>query len=454
MVTAILPCIASNGPAKHASSSNDETNLQDREASAHFHQDSNYSEHDEDEETLVVNSDPSPPPNSFGYRQRGGASKLAGLVGTFTGCGAVFALVVLLPLPARFEKSGLSAPDSVKRSFYVVAVVSLVIAVFCFIGLRKLGGEKPGNWKATFRRFGQSRADESSDADRELGYCPASYWTQFKTSVCLGFTCANIGLAYIGGFVARASSVGISLFIPMYVNQYYRRNDLCGNDNSDVDAAGLGNIKQSCPKAYIAASILTGVSQLVALCTAPVLGYLSSRSHRYNTPLLLACLSGTIGYPLFVLLPSPKVEGNVPAFIAMILIGISQIGAIVCSLGLLGDEVLHRESIKDHATTMASSDNDEAISPLSQPTEEQAGLLSGYSNTNDDVGGQDLTIYKGSIAGVYSLFGGAGILILTKVGGLMSDKVHPASPFYILAGFNGLLLLSGLSITLSRMLRD
>lgn len=48
--------------------------------------------------------------------------------------------------------------------------------------------------------------------------------------------------------------------------------------------------------------------------------------------------------------------------------------------------------------------------------------------------------YKGSIAGVYSLAGAVGILGLTKVGGLAFDKVRPAAPFWMLAGFNAVLL--------------
>ncbi|EER39053.1 hypothetical protein HCDG_06997 [Histoplasma capsulatum H143] len=57
--------------------------------------------------------------------------------------------------------------------------------------------------------------------------------------------------------------------------------------------------------------------------------------------------------------------------------------------------------------------------------------------------GNNLVHLKGSVAGMYSLCGGAGILLLTKVGGLLSDRISPKSPFYLLAGFNGLLLIFG-----------
>jgi hypothetical protein len=51
---------------------------------------------------------------------------------------------------------------------------------------------------------------------------------------------------------------------------------------------------------------------------------------------------------------------------------------------------------------------------------------------------------KGSIAGVYSLYGGAGILILTKIGGLLFDVLSSGTPFFIMASFNGILLVTGI----------
>ncbi|KAK5018799.1 hypothetical protein LTR39_000774 [Cryomyces antarcticus] len=54
-------------------------------------------------------------------------SQLAGLVGTFTGLGALLALGVFLPLPARFAKNGVSAGDAVADSYYVVGAVALAV---------------------------------------------------------------------------------------------------------------------------------------------------------------------------------------------------------------------------------------------------------------------------------------------------------------------------------------
>ena len=102
------------------------------------------------------------------------------------------------------------------------------------------------------------------------------------------------------------------------------------------------------------------------------------------------------------------------------MLGFSQMGIIVCSLSLLGRCILetstrHIKRSRDDASTM--------LLPKSEETES-------YENM------------KGEIAGVYSLVGGVGILFLSKIGGLLFDKISTAAPFYILASFNALLVIS------------
>jgi hypothetical protein len=75
-------------------------------------------------------------------------SELAGYVGVFTGAGAVVALVLFLPLPAKFgEREGVTPKQAVTNSFYVVGAVALVVALFVFVGLRNLKGEDGKGWK-------------------------------------------------------------------------------------------------------------------------------------------------------------------------------------------------------------------------------------------------------------------------------------------------------------------
>jgi len=51
---------------------------------------------------------------------------------------------------------------------------------------------------------------------------------------------------------------------------------------------------------------------------------------------------------------------------------------------------------------------------------------------------------------VYSFYGGAAILILTKLGGSLFDSASYGAPFYIMAVFNAILLTACLSISLAR----
>ncbi|OJD15423.1 hypothetical protein AJ78_04323 [Emergomyces pasteurianus Ep9510] len=400
--------------------------------------------------------------------ERGSTSHLAGIVGMLTGSGAVVALLGFLPLPAWFEKFGQSPSQSIKLSYYIVALLSLTVSIVCFIGLRNLPDDRYTDWRSMFKPPRVHTSDElqptaTTPASPFTSLFPKSYLSQFNASFLLGFKQPGIGLAYLGGFVARASTVGISLFIPLYVNQHYRHSGLCdesgpGNQNQ-IFETDLGDIKKSCPKAYIVASILTGVAQLIALCFAPVFGYFSAKSKRHNIPLLAAALAGVIGYIFLTLLPTPQINGpggSYVIFVAMALVGISQIGSIVCSLAGLSVHVLGHDHYQDTASYHSDS-NGRLTSPASQTTAaDDLGTRSGVSDerssllpkpTSPSTSTNNLVHLKGSVAGMYSLYGGAGILLLTKVGGLLSDKVSPKSPFYILAGFNGLLLIAGIVIS-------
>lgn len=234
------------------------------------------------------------------------------------------------------------------------------------------------------------------------------------------------------------------------MNAYYISSGLC-----DETGHSPQDIKTHCREAYVLAAELTGISQLIALLFAPVFGFLADRYRRFNVPLLTAALIGTVGYIGLALVESPQAKearGTPWIFFIMALLGISQIGAIVCSLGLLGRGVLDLQAERD-LSELASSDpvarpeghdsdsNDNArlVRPSNEENTEEAAehtpLLQGRGRSQNHL--------KGSIAGVYSLAGGVGILLLTKVGGLLFDKVSPVAPFIMISAFNFLLLLAG-----------
>lgn len=89
-------------------------------------------------------------------------TRLAGLVGLFTGCGALVALSLFLPLPTKFgDVDGVTPGQAVAYSFYVVGAVSLVIAIFVFVGLRNLQGEEDKGWKLLLGIAGRDQATRS-----------------------------------------------------------------------------------------------------------------------------------------------------------------------------------------------------------------------------------------------------------------------------------------------------
>ncbi|KAH0360544.1 major facilitator superfamily MFS-1, partial [Aureobasidium melanogenum] len=375
-------------------------------------------------------------------------SQLAGYVGMFTGIGALVAVGIFLPLPVNFSGRGVAQADAVKDSFYVVGGVSIVVAVLVALTLRGLPGEED---KGFNRLFYSGRSTEEHETNEAASLRPLpSYYQLVRASVVLGFTDSRIALGYLGGFVARASSVGISLFIPLFVNAYFIREGLCSNDPSE-------DIKSSCKRAYTLASMLTGFSQLTALLAAPLFGwfngYMSKKGQQLSyLPLGLGAIAGIIGCISFGLLDNPDPfhgdAGRKGAILAVILLGFSQISAIVCSLGILakGIQASTPETSVSPPTepdTLPEAHEPTTAAPLAEGPTETAPLLPSVNEVSAlPTSDLDRSQLKGTIAGVYSLAGGIGILLLTKLGGVLFDKTSTGAPFYMLAGFNALLLLA------------
>ena len=374
---------------------------------------------------------------------RGKPAILAGYVGLFTGLGALVSLAVFLPLPNQFSKiEGVEISEAVQYSFYVVGAIAILVASFVYIGLRKLKGEEGKGFRTLFGLKKRQLPDGSEPPRRTF----LPYRQLLRRAVVLGFTDSHIGLGYLGGFVARASSVAISAFIPLFVNSFYK--DLPGGDTPEVQR-----------KAYVLASILTGVAQLFALICAPVFGYVSSRGGRIDYPIAVATAFGIVGYAVFPSLSSPEIKdvdgrgGSAGVFVIVALIGISQIGAIVCSLGSLGRGVLAADS--DGKGSLPLAPGGEA--PVSArvdgavEAEESATLL---GNGNKSPAQNTRVLLKGTIAGVYSWCGGAAILLLTKLGGYLFDVSSRGAPFYMMAVFNGLLLVATLGVDVVRLAKS
>ncbi|KAG0135070.1 major facilitator superfamily domain-containing protein [Tuber indicum] len=347
------------------------------------------------------------PPAQFG-------GKLAGLVGLFTGCGALLALLVFLRLPTRFAQYG--PEEAVRRTFYTVAAVATGVGIWCLFGLP---GRGKGAGHMSFRRYMYSARvwiwikiwGGSPEA------LPSGGLRSLKTAFKAGLTDTRLSLSYLAGFVARATSVGISLFIPLFVNAYFIHQGLCPPSTPSSPAP------QTCRQAYILAAKLTGTTQLTALLLAPAFGFWADHAAargRWNTPLVVSAFLGVVGFTGFGTLISPEPRENPMVWVYAVLMGAAQIGGIVCSLGLLA-----------RAVSASHAEGEEE--------EEQQPLLPGVGTPRV----RDRLYAKGGIAGVYSLSGGVGILALTKLGGWGFDGIGSGWPFWLLAGFEGVLVLAG-----------
>ena len=256
-------------------------------------------------------------------------------------------------------------------------------------------------------------------------------------------TDSRITLGYVAGFVARASTVAISLFIPLYVNTFFISNGFCQGSPRDPSK----ELKEECRAAYVLSSILTGVAQLAALICAPFFGYIARRPGRVHWPIVVSTIFGIVGYIILPQLSSPEIKnvddrhGTPAIFLVVILLGISQIGAIVCSLGSLGQGVLAVEIPR------TAHHREPSIAPDEDESAEENEPLIRIATQDDSVA---RTRLKGSIAGVYSLCGGAAILLLTKLGGYLFDNMSTGAPFYMMAIFNGILLVVSLLLDASQ----
>ena len=200
------------------------------------------------------------------------------------------------------------------------------------------------------------------------------------------------------------------------------------------------------------------MAQLFGLLCAPIFGYLSSRTRRTNIPVKIASLLGVVAYTAFPLLRSPEIKdvdgrgGGPLVFLLVALMGISQIGAIVCSLGSLGRGVLTTDVVlpprsEDCVPSVIQEESTETSALLAPADEETTPCV------QEDEETQTRVRLKGSIAGVYSWFGGAAILLLTKAGGYLFDEVANGAPFYMMAGFNGVWFVASLGIDMAREFR-
>lgn len=299
------------------------------------------------------------------------------LVGISTGLGAVFSLLVFLRLPSQFPT--LSKGEALQRSYLIVGAIAVVASGILYLTLYQDPNKSLKGWIRQQRGFSIAASvnNEERPEEQAAQVTTPPYGELIKQGFVEMTKERSVMLAYAGGFVARSTTVATAVFIPTFVNQWYHNNGYCGPDRNYKGT-------DRCEEAYIMASIISGVTQLVALLTTPVWGFAVSKFGR-TICITAAALFGLVSSWALCLVDSPQTAW----FMVLCgFIGVGQIGVIITS--------------------------------MSYCTDVRAEI-------------------RGSIAGVYSLFGGAGILILTKVGFALSDEWSHAG-FFVLGAFDLMLL--------------
>ncbi|KAK6455646.1 major facilitator superfamily domain-containing protein [Scheffersomyces xylosifermentans] len=310
--------------------------------------------------------------------------KYAALIGISTGLGAIFSVSFFLSLPIKLmnRNTDWTLKDGLKASYLIVAVFAIIAFAFLFTFLYN------GNKKVTEEAEGEVLLGSNvEDSEEKLPYLSLLY-----KGIQISKVNQRVQLSYIGAFVARSTTVTTAVFIPLLVYNYYYKHGEC----KSIDYPN----KKNCSDGFIFSAILTGVAQTIALISSPLWGYLidTERVGKFRT-LMIAALIGVLGNYGICLIGTTR-NGvydphTVACFVMVSLIGLSQIGIIITSMS----------------------------------------VLSGLSHN---------TSHMGSLSGLYSLSGGIGILIITKVGGIWSDY-WILGPFFLLGTFNVVLLAASIS---------
>ncbi|MGV9595877.1 MFS transporter [Streptosporangium sandarakinum] len=221
-------------------------------------------------------------------RSRG---KSYGLVGLFSGLGAMVAVLALVRLPQALEEGGAEPVTAARLSFLLVAAAVLGVAVLMWFTL--------------------SAARVSESAAR----------VPLTRLVREGVTLARdpgVALSYAAAFVARADLAVVAGFLSLWITDHATREH------------GM-----SAAEALARAGAVVGVAQTVAMLGAPLFGWLGDRMRRQDV-LILAQVVAAVSYLSTLLVDDPLGAGMMPV---AVLVGLGEIAAITTAGPLLAERV-------------------------------------------------------------------------------------------------------------------
>ena len=280
-----------------------------------------------------------------GDDSRGRAS---GLMGFFSGVGALITVMLVLRLPKMFQDAGQTPTEAGFATYWIIGGLTLVTGIVMWFGLR---GQVVHQEERQRPLLEQVR--EGLLAARDPG----------------------IGLAYGASFVARGNLAIVGTFFTLWLANY-----------------GTLEMGISRADAMARAGMVIAIAQSSALISAPLFGMLTDRINRVsalNVTLLLAFL----GYGGTWFVDNPFGAGMI---LCAVLIGMSEVGCIVTSSVLIAQQSPQR--------------------------------------------------IRGAVIGLFNLSGAVGIMVASKVGGILFDSWREAAPFILFGMFALLVLIWGLLV--------
>lgn len=224
--------------------------------------------------------------------------KMTGIAFVLNGLGAVAFFAGLSRLPDMFQKQGISEIWAGRDAYLVVAIIAFLAAVV-------MTGLKPG---------------------RPEGVGPKTPTLRLIREGLAAARNKRIGLAYLGGFAARADMAIITLFLILWVVQA-------------SNAAGL-----TPAEAQARAGMFVGICSLTAVLWAPVVGIIADRVDRLTLNTVAFALAA-FGYGWLGMLSDViSLANTIPALIC---VGIGQSSTALAATVLLGQEapVQYRGSV-------------------------------------------------------------------------------------------------------------
>jgi len=306
--------------------------------------------------------------------------KATGLLGVVSGLGAVIAAIFLLKLPTYFQGWHFREKEAGYMTYVIVAISSIVM---CFVVLFGLGGpliDLDKRWKLQQEQLEKKKQqqreqeEESNNgvSDREQLMPQHSESEERKKSI---FTLIKEGI-----LAAKDPMILLS-----YVTGFVARGDsvLITTFITLWVSQQMQSLHGATPAQGVArGGLVSGIAQTCALVAAPFVGFFCDKVNRVGTLVVVSLISG-VGYTMTHFLKDVT-QGFV--YLPICLIGVGEIGVIICSQILV--------------TQSAPKD------------------------------------VRGSVSGVFTLFGAAGVLLTTKVGGILYDKWRPSGPFVLIGVLN------------------